>query len=66
MSIDKCSLIDYVTQIDWMRFFDESLDLSMEEEEVDYIADLFTNQLLNSVYNTCNDIDYVKSELLSA
>lgn len=65
MSIDKCSLIDYVTQIDWMRFFDESLDLSMEEEEVDYIADLFTNQLLNSVYNTCNDIDYVKIKELT-
>ena len=65
MSIDKCSLIDYVTQIDWMRFFDESLDLSMEEEEVDYIADLFTNQLLNSVDNTCNDIDYVKIKELT-
>ena len=65
MNIDKCSLIDYVTQIDWMRFFDESLDLSMEEEEVDYIADLFTNQLLNSVDNTCNDIDYVKIKELT-
>ena len=66
MSIDKCSLIDYVTRIDWMRLFDESLDLSIEQEEVDYVAKLFTTQLLNSFDNTCNDIDYVKSELLSA
>ena len=65
MSIDKCSFCDYVTRIDWMRFFDESLDLSMEEEEVDYTADLFTNQLLNSVDNTCNDIDYVKIKELT-
>ena len=65
MSIDKCSFCDYVTRIDWMRFFDELLDLSMEEEEVDYIADLFTNQLLNSVDNTCNDIDYVKIKELT-
>lgn len=66
MSIDKCYFCDYVTQIDWMRLFDESLDLSIEEEEVDCIAELFTTQLLNSFDNTCNDIDYVKSELLFA
>ena len=65
MSIDKCSFCDYVTRIDWMRFFDESLDLSMEEEEVDYIADLFTTQLLNSFDSTCDDIDYVKIKELT-
>ena len=26
MSIDKCYFCDYVTQIDWMRLFDESLE----------------------------------------
>lgn len=46
-----------------MRFFDESLDLSIEEEEVDYIAELFTTQLLNSFDSTCNDIDYVNYHL---
>ena len=65
MSIDKCSFCDYVTWIDWMRFFAEALDLSMEEEEVDYIAELFTTQLLNSFDNTCNDIDYVKIKELT-
>ena len=65
MSIDKCSFCDYITRIDWMRFFDESLDLSMEEEEVDYIAELFTTQLLNSFDNTCNDVDYVKIKELT-
>lgn len=65
MSIDKCSLIDYVTQIDWMRLFDESLDLSIEQEEVDYVAKLFTAQLLNSFDSTCNDIDYVKIKELT-
>lgn len=48
-----------------MRFFAEALDLSMEEEEVDYIAELFTTQLLNSFDNTCNDIDYVKIKELT-
>lgn len=65
MSIDKCSFYDYVTQIDWMRFFDESLDLSTEEEEVDYIAELFTTQLLNSFDNTCKYIDYIKIKELT-
>ena len=65
MSIDKCSFCDYVTWIDWRRFFDEALDLSIEEEEVDYIAELFTTQLLNSFDNTCNDIDYVKIKELT-
>ena len=65
MSIDKCSFCDYVTRIDWMRFFAEALDLSMEEEEVDYIAELFTTQLLNSFDNTCNDVDYVKIKELT-
>ena len=48
-----------------MRFFAEALDLSMEEEEVDYIAELFTTQLLNSFDNTCNDIDYIKIKELT-
>lgn len=65
MSIDKCYFCDYVTQIDWMRFFDESLDLSIEEEEVEYIAELFTTQLLNSFDSTCNDIDYIKIKELT-
>ena len=65
MSIDKCSFCDYVTRIDRMRFFAEALDLSMEEEEVDYIAELFTTQLLNSFDNTCNDVDYVKIKELT-
>lgn len=65
MSIDKCSFCDYVTWIDWMRFFKESLDLSIEEEEVDYIAELFNTQLMNSFDNTCNDIDYVKIKELT-
>ena len=65
MSIDKCSFCDYITRIDWMRFFAEALDLSMEEEEVDYIAELFTTQLLNSFDNTCNDVDYVKIKELT-
>lgn len=65
MSIDKCYFCDYVTQIDWMGFFDESLDLSIEEEEVDYIAELFTTQLLNSFDGTCNDIDYIKIKELT-
>ena len=37
----------------------------MEEEEVDYIAELFTTQLLNSFDNTCNDIDYIKIKELT-
>lgn len=65
MSIDKCYFCDYVTQIYWMRLFDESLDLSIEQEEVDYVAKLFTTQLLNSFDNTCNDIDYVKIKELT-
>lgn len=65
MSIDKCYFCDYVTRIDWMRLFDESLDLSIEEDEVDYIAELFTTHLLNSFDNTCNDIDYVKIKELT-
>lgn len=65
MSIDKCSFCDYVTCIDWIRFFDESLDLSIEEGEVDYIAELFTTKLLNSFDNTYNDIDYVKIKELT-
>ena len=65
MSIDKCSFCDYVTCIDWIRFFDESLDLSIEEREVDYIAELFTTKLLNSFDNTYNDIDYVKIKELT-
>ena len=65
MSIDECSFCDYVTCIDWMRFFVEALDLSIEEEEVDYVAKLFTTQLLNSFDNTCNDIDYVKIKELT-
>lgn len=65
MSIDKCSFCDYVTCIDWMRFFDEYIDLSIEEKEVDYIAELFTTQLLNSFGKTCNDIDYVKIKELT-
>ena len=65
MSIDNCSFYDYVTQIDWMRLFDESLDLSIEEEEFDYIAELFTTQLLNSFDSTCDDIDYVKIKELT-
>ena len=48
-----------------MRLFDESLDLSIEEEEVDYVAELFTTQLLNSFDNTCNDIDYIKIKQLT-
>ena len=63
--IDMCSFSDYVTRIDWMRFFDESLDLPIEEEEVDYIAELFTTQLLNSFEDKCNDIDYVKIKELT-
>lgn len=65
MSIDKCSFCDYVTRIDWMRLFDESLDLSIEQEEVDYVAKLFTAQLLNSFDSTCNDIDYIKIKQLT-
>ena len=65
MSIDKCAFCDYVTCIDWIRFFDESLDLSTEEGEVDYIAELFTTKLLNSFDNTYNDIDYVKIKELT-
>lgn len=65
MSIDKCSFGDYVTRIDWMRLFDESLDLPIEQEEVDYVAKLFTAQLLNSFDRTCNDIDYVKIKELT-
>lgn len=48
-----------------MRFFNEALDLSIEEEGVDYVAELFTTQLLNSFDNTCNDIDYVKIKELT-
>lgn len=48
-----------------MRFFNEALDLSIEEDEVDYIAELFTTHLLNSFDNTCNDIDYVKIKELT-
>ena len=48
-----------------MRLFDESLDLSIEQEEVDYVAKLFTTQLLNSFDNTCNDIDYIKIKELT-
>lgn len=48
-----------------MRLFDESLDLSIEEEGVDYVAELFTTQLLNSFDNTCNDIDYIKIKELT-
>ena len=65
MSIDKCSFCDYITRIDWMRFFAEDLDLSIKEEEVDYVAKLFTTQLLNSFDNTCNDIDYIKIKELT-
>lgn len=65
MSIDKCSFCDYVTWIDWMRFFDEALDLSIEEEEVDHIAELFTTQLLNYFEDKCNDVDYIKIKELT-
>lgn len=52
----------YVSQIDWTTLFTDKLDIPLEEDEAYDIADSFNIQLLNSVNNAYEEIDYISVE----
>lgn len=52
----------YVSQIDWTTLFTEKLDIPLDEDEAYDIADSFNTQLLNSVNNAFEEIDYISVE----
>lgn len=49
----------YVSQIDWATLFTEKLDIPLDEDEAYDVADSFNTQLLNSVENADEGIDYI-------
>lgn len=63
--ISRTYFRNYIEQIDWMRLFTEKLDIPLDEDEAYDVADSFNTQLLNSVDNACEDIEYVHIKKLT-